>query len=220
MKTLQRFPLLAAIAIGAALTGQPLAAERGPWQVRLAGIATEPGGGSGSSAVELESGFGFAAGFNYRASERFGLELAVIEGVESDVRLSGPAAEVISGIGGYGFTAVSAGLNLHFASSDRLDVYAGPLLAWVTYSNLDVRLAFGGSAPNGGGTRITIPVVRLESDLALGAVLGVDAPFGSGGWALNSSIRWLETGISGSDLDFGEIDFDPLIVGLGFSYRF
>jgi hypothetical protein len=41
----------------------------------------------------------------------------------------------------------------------------------------------------------------------------MDIPFGKGKWAFSSSVRFMKTAFEGTDLD-------PVIVTVGFAYRF
>ena len=68
---------------------------------------------------------------------------------------------------------------------------------------------------------VSIPKIKLKSELVVGAVVGVDVPIGQGNWIFNAHARYLhasaepDLGISGLDLDFR-----PLLLGLGFGYMF
>jgi hypothetical protein len=78
-----------------------------------------------------------------------------------------------------------------------------PTFSLVRY--LDIETATGGRSAGAS--------VGTDSDAALGVALGLDVPFGRGRWALSTGLRYMETRTGGTDLD-------PVIVTLGFAYRF
>ncbi len=109
---------------------------------------------------------------------------------------------------------LSLGLDVHLTPGRRADLYLGPVLAYVLYSDptfraLDETLR-----------------VSIDDDFAWGGVVGLDVPFGDRGWHFSGSIRYLraEADATARD-DEGEagtasLDFDPLAVAVGFGYRF
>lgn len=226
----------------AVLSSLPAAAteERSGWSLRFNGIATDPGGGSDGSRsgneqvnIRFDSGFGVAGSAEYRWSTRFGVELGALGGVESDVRFGptvGPeAGSTFGSVGALSYSALTAGLNIHLTPAKRVEIYAGPILARIVYSDFQVNFGLGldiGFGLDGLTVQvdetINLPaVIEIDDDLALGAVVGLDAPLGTGGWSFNGAIKYLDTGAEGSlGGSVSEFGFDPLILGIGFGYRF
>lgn len=167
-----------------------------------------------------DAGFGFSLVGEYRVSDRLGVELGA-QWSENDLelRLTGET------FCGSTFCTVTAsdstrpltlglGLDIHLSPGRRADLYVGPVLAYVLYSDPTFR-ALGETLR-----------ASIDNELAWGGVVGLDVPFGNRGWHFSSSIRYLqaEADVTARD-DEGEagaasLDFDPLAVAIGFGYRF
>ena len=78
------------------------------------------------------------------------------------------------------------------------------------------------------GVQVSDPfgqVLSLNDDLAYGLVLGVDVLMGESAWFFNGGLKYLMASAQLTDQDDPddgsiEIDFDPLMVFLGFGYGF
>lgn len=93
---------------------------------------------------------------------------------------------------------------VHFPVGRQTDIYVAPTIGHVTYHN--ARMSLG---PWKASTD-----VEIGSDTALGATVGLDIDIGQRRkWALSTGLRYLETSADGTAVD-------PLIVTLGFAYRF
>ncbi len=55
--------------------------------------------------------------------------------------------------------------------------------------------------------------MSVDSDVGIGAALGLDVPIGKGKWAFSTGLRYIKTQAE-------EVDIDPVIVTIGFAYRF
>ena len=109
------------------------------------------------------------------------------------------------------FVPLTLGLNYHFSSGSRVDFYAGPFLALVRYGDVDVE-----SGTSGVFTREAV-----DTDTGWGVIVGLDVPLRSGNWLLQSNLRYIQTKMKGTTGDDPfEGDFDPLILSIGFGYRF
>jgi outer membrane protein W len=108
-------------------------------------------------------------------------------------------------IGEIDFTPLFVGVNFHLTPARPLDVYLGPFLAWVTYGDLE----FDDES------------ISIDDDFAIGAVAGVDVPFGRGRWCFSGALRYLGTEADpGSGPDDHPLDVNPWIVHAGVGYRF
>jgi len=189
------------IATPAILAGGP------SWTLRFHGAIVDSSGGGDPGFADglvsrVDGGGGFGIGVEVRLSDRLGLELSTLyAGLEVSMQLSAKAAtaETVA----LGIVPVSFGLPIHLPTGDRLDLFVAPALSIVSYR--DVRATVG---PFSTGTS-----VNVDSDLGFGAALGLDVPFGKGKWAFSSGLRYIKTA---SD----ETDIDPVIVTIGFAYRF
>ena len=126
------------------------------------------------------------------------------------VRVSGPDGDSA----GHDYTVFRpflVGLNYHLTPSSRADLYLGPLVSYVFYE--DIMLQYGSEDA----------LFEIDDDFAFGAALGLDLYVGAEGhWSLNASLRYLETSVGGVENgeEPFELDYDPLILGFGFGYRF
>ena len=188
------------------------------WRLRADFYWVDPDGESSEVAADgvrvvtdASSSFGMGVTAEYRFSRRLGTEFGFLGAAEVDfeVRQSVPGGSVVTLMDTTTFVPYFAGLNLHLTPGKKVDLYLGALLAYITYSDL----------------RITSPPgevrVGVDTDIAPGVVLGLDVPVKERGWFFNASIRYMNAEFSGNVVgDRERVDFDPLIVGLGFGYRF
>ena len=215
--------------VAAALLGVLLAAaasatapEQG-WRLRVNGYwidssegRASPGNTGYRSRVENSAAAGGGVAGEYRFGPRLGLELGALGGADNDYTLAFDAG-AIAVTDTMAFGAVCAGLNIHLTPGKKADLYAGPFVAHVTYSDILVGVApgFAGSV-----------AVNFANEIALGASIGVDVPISQSHWIFNAGVKYLaaspetslEWGAVGSRRESASID--PLMVGVGFGYRF
>ena len=200
------------------LVASPVASAEEGWRLRTNFYWVDPDGQSTEVEpdgvrvfTDASSSFGFGVTAEYRFSRRLGTEFGFLgaTAVDFEVRQQLPAGPVITFLDTTTFAPYFAGVNVHLTPGKKTDVYLGALLAYVTYTDLRI------TAPPGSVQ------VGLDSDYAPGVVLGLDVPVKDRGWFFNASIRYLVADFSTSIGGAREsVDFDPLIVGVGFGYRF
>jgi outer membrane protein W len=200
------------------LSSSSVAVAQEGWRLRANFYWVDPDGRStevdenGVRVItDASSSFGFGVTAEYRFSQRLGTELGFLgaSAVDFEVRQQLPAGPVITLIDTTTFAPYFAGLNVHLTPGKQADVYLGALLAYVTYTDLRI------TAPPGSVR------VGLDRDLAPGVVVGLDVPVKERGWFFNASLRYMVADLSGAIEETREsVDFDPLIVGVGFGYRF
>jgi outer membrane protein W len=209
------------VALAVALATLPVtaSADDGPWQIRLAVVSMNPGGssvvvpGTGEEfSYDSGSGVGFALDLEYRVSRRLGIDFGVISASPSINATVGAQPLSVSASGDLRVTPVFAALDIHLISDRRVDVFIGPMLAYVRYNSFDLVAGPGLREEFEGG-----------SDFAVGGVLGLDVGLGGGGWSLNAAIRYLDTTLETSPNEGGDVgvtDIDPTIFSIGVGYRF
>lgn len=215
------FTLLGFQAVGfvlLTLVTSPVAGADEGWRLRVNGYWVDPDGRStevepdGVRVVtEASSSLGFGVAAEYRFSRRLGTEFGFLgaTAVDFEVHQQLPAGPTITFLDTTTFVPYFAGVNVHLTPGKKTDVYVGALLAYVTYTDLQI------TAPPGSVR------VGLDSDIAPGVLLGLDVPVKDRGWFFNASIRYMVADFSTSRGEIREsVDFDPLIVGVGFGYRF
>ena len=205
-----------------ALMAQPTVAQEDGWQLRFGGVWIDPDvsfsdvdsdGDRVNAGADSEIGFGLA--LERRFSPRLGLELGALYAAPDltlDANLAnGARFNVVDSVS---FTAITAGLNIHLTPDKAVDLYVGPLLGYALFGDVGFRVQAAGQT-------LTSDFSSAD-DFALGAQIGADIPFGDGPWSLNLAARYLDASLEVTD-DEGEktdLGFDPLVLSVGFGYRF
>lgn len=216
--------LLLALAAGAAAP----AAAQGEWQLKLSGVYAESTSGGGS-----EGSLGAGLAIEYRASPRLGIEVG---GLTADLDSESPID--FFGIGNLTVESevpirpVLARLNFHLTPDRRAEVYLGPVAGYVFVDDLTLRITV--DFPPFPRTSETIDF-RTEDQFTWGAHAGVDVRLGAPGSRsfLTAGVTWLDLPIEvrlpppdpaagDNTIDFDPVrgDLDPLVVSVGYSYRF
>jgi len=190
----------------------------GPWQLRVAALSMDP---TGNTVVVEETGeripygtdngYGFGIDLEYRASRRLGIDVGVLS-ASPGVEMSLDAEPLnLSATSNVTITPLYAALNIHLTPDGPLDLYIGPLVAYVFYQDF--------SLIAGPGLREDF---SIRNGFGFGAVLGLDIGLGNAGWSLNTAIRYLDTTLEATSADggVGRTDIDPIIVSIGAGYRF
>jgi outer membrane protein W len=195
------------------------AAGASPWILRLYGAGADSSGDSimtgpvRSDPSDLLSPFvttkrtigdgnGFGLGLERLVGARLGVELDALFLDLDGNRVFDFGDDWTMTNPGVGMDAVSLGLNYHLTPDKMIDVFVGPFVSAVDYSD--------------SGFNVDEP--KFGSEIGVGAKLGADFYFGSQSpWALSTSIRYLAA--SAGD-DANEFDVDPLIGTIGIGYRF
>jgi outer membrane protein W len=182
-------------------------AKDSSWTLRFHGAIVDSSGGSRTSIGDgidnsVEAGGGFGIGAEYRLTRRYGLEFSTLfAGLEIKNSVGGGSG-VVNDLE-LTMMPLTLAFPFHFNAGGRADLFVAPTFSIVRY--VDIHTSFNGTGVESG--------VDVDSDAALGAALGVDVPFGKGKWAFSSSLRYMSTG-------FEDTDVNPVIVTVGFAYRF
>ncbi|MCP4203174.1 MAG: porin family protein [bacterium] len=150
----------------------------------------------------IGDGTGFGLGLERLINDRYGVELDALFIDLDGNRIFDMGDEWTMSNPGVGFDAISVGLNVHLTPEKLYDVFIGPFVSNVSYSD--------------GGFNVTEP--DFGSEVGIGAKIGADWYFGGQSkWALATAIRYLP--IKAGD-DDNEFDVDPLIGTVGLGVRF
>jgi outer membrane protein len=203
LRGMRRRSLAAALAFGAAAAfAVPSVAQERPYDFKLFGNAARiaPQGDSAlpgvASSVEASSETGLEIGGEWRASERFGLEVAYLD-AEHDVKADGTA------IGTIDLRPWTVTANFHLVSNDTMHWYIGPSVSYINWS--DIRL-------NGGGS------LGVDGETAYGVSTGLDIDVGEN-FAVLLGLRWLDASVDSDSLP-NEVSVDPLTARVGVAFRF
>jgi len=214
-----RARVTAYLALATALAApQALASEiEHPWQLRLAFISmdsdanfAEIDGSAEGIVVSTGIGGGLSLDMEYRPSRRLGLDsgiLAASPSIGTQIEIGRNGVSVSSGIT---VVPITIGLNVHLTPDGRVDVYLGPVVAYVAYNSFELNVGPG-----------IHEAFDTGNDLGFGGNLGVDVFLGKGRWSLNATLKYIESTLEAApnDGDTGTIDFDPMIFGVGVGFR-
>ena len=198
----------------------PITADAGdgPWQLRISGLSMNP---TGDTVVVPDTGeripfnagngYGFGIDLEYRASRRLGIDFGILTATPViDVLID--EVGVISASAQPRITPLYAGLNVHLTPDSQVDLYFGPMLAYVIYSSFDL---------------VVDPWFLTEgfvtqNDFGIGVNLGLDIRLGDAGWLFTAAFKFLDTTLVASppDESIGRTDIDPMILSIGVGYRF
>ncbi|MEO1368344.1 MAG: outer membrane beta-barrel protein [Acidobacteriota bacterium] len=194
----------------------PAAADDDPWRLRVNANATWVG--IDEDDIQTGGELGVSVSAERRFSPLLGLEFGVLYGESSSSFTPDVLQDVfIRQESEVDFTALTAALNFHVTPGRSVDLYLGPVVALFD---------FGDAAITDARTLTGLPTQVLSrfsdgsEELALGAQVGADIGFGTGPWSLNVSAKYFDTSYELEAFEGFEVDFEPVIVGVGFSYRF
>lgn len=151
--------------------------------------------GGVTEAVKASDEMGWQLGAEFR-SGMLGLAL---DYMKSKHDLS---AETVGLLGNTSFSPISASLHYHIPGA-MLDLYGGPTLSWVNWSDLEL---------SGGGSQ------KLDATFGYGLTIGADLPL-STGLAVGGSLRWMRLDAK-AESGGEKVAVDPLISNLSLSFRF
>ncbi len=214
-KTMRWTLLGALLVVVSAASATAAESDDGRWRLRVGLVAMDSpstsvdvGGPGAHVSVDTEVGGGLGVDLEYRVSDRLGIDVGVLSAAPSigaHIDIGHGRVRLASGVT---VTPITAGLNVHLTPGSRADVYVGPLLAYITYSGAEITIGPGVEQSVGG-----------SHDAGIGANLGVDVGLGNGRWSLGGSLRYIQTADTAPG-EHGSLGFDPVILSVGFGYRF
>lgn len=166
------------------------------------------------SGGEIHAGgnaaLGIAAAIEYRWTDMVGFEAGNVLAQSPDVddRTNGNNDEIGEGPV---FLATQAGVNFHLVSTNNVDFYVGPRVAYLVFDDFDLDI-------DGEETEF-----EVDNEFAWGAAMGLSYRFGDSRWALLAEATYLDVDMTISEQGAANVattSFDPLMVNLGVSYRF
>lgn len=222
MKTLRNhIPLVLMVILTiAAISSFPRIAkaeEPSRWQIKTGVVLVDadepfsvdkPSGGQVSAGGNAELGVALAV--EYQWSELIGIEVGIAYAKSPDVddTVNGNNDEIGEGPG---FLPLSTGVNFHLVSSENIDFYVGPRIAYVMFGDFELDI-------DGQNTEF-----EVDDELAWGATMGLNYRFGDSRWSLLAEATYLDVDMTISEEGVENpttSSFDPLMVNLGLSYRF
>ena len=161
--------------------------------------------------VDLDSGFLAGLGFGYRYNPSLSVELSW-EYRTNDSETTLADGDLFDD-GNYASNTFYLNGYYHFQTENRWTPYLGLGLGWI--QEIDIDLERGGTEQSYSG----------DGDIGLQAMLGLEYELNSN-WKFNTELRYSRFSsidLEGEDGATGRIDdleYDPLTVGVGFSYYF
>ena len=188
------------------------------WWLRVDGVWVEPGVQQNDGDFDVEGEAGVSVALERRISPRLGVELGALR-TSSSFGLSSQVLDNLffSTDRETDIDLFTLGLNVHLLPNSDTNLYIGPILGYFNYRDIIFR-----------DTLITDQTIRTlsgeaedDEDFALGAQIGADIPLGDSRWGLHLSARYFDSEL---EVAVGEdsvtYDFEPVIVGVGFSWSF
>lgn len=222
---MSRPTLALAVLISLVVASPGLSAEEG-WRLRFFGFYMETGDtptivDSGGTALSSDNGYGAGIGASaeYRLNPRLGLGLGLARADHGDFFPDlAPLGATVEATSTMHVNIVTAGLNVHLRPESSVDIYFGTHLALVDYGSFDIRVEPMGQGPGGPSRRGSVSV---DTDLGFGLELGLDLPLDEN-WIFHANLRYLLTSIEGGGVGatMESVDYDPLLIGVGFGFRF
>lgn len=226
------FVLLIGLAcLASGLLAMPATAGDGQWHLRAHAVWVHPDLSWYMSpvpgevvSVDADDAWGLGVSGEYQVSDLLGVDLGVLRAVP-DLEISVEDAFLgmsVSATDGMTMTPLSIGLNFHLTPNQRFDLYLGPFLAYVLYSDLEWRV---NETIEVGGVPVVIDEtlrMSVANDLAYGAIAGVDIPIGYRGWYISGTLKYMatEVDITDPDGDSENLSLDPIILAIGVRYSF
>lgn len=226
-----RVLLIGLACLAAGLFAMPATAGDGQWHLRAHAVSVHPDLSWRMSpvpgevvSVDADDAWGLGISGEYQVSDLLGVDLGVLRAVP-DLQVGVDDAFLdlsVSATDGMTMTPLSIGLNFHLTPKQRFDLYLGPFLAYVLYSDLEWRV---NETIEVGGVPVVIDEtlrMAVANDLAYGAVAGADIPIGSRGWYISGTLKYMatEVDITDPDGDSENLSLDPIIVAVGMRYSF
>ncbi len=192
------------------------------WNVRIAGVwvaldgetRVDQGGGQ-TIETSADDTLGLGLSVEYGISDRVGVEVGYLGAAESEfgLVLQVPGGPVLRLSDDLGFSMIDASVNIRLTSGERTEIYVGPVIAQASFDDLRFE-ALGDVAR-----------IAVDDETGFGLVAGVDVDLGEGGWFFSGRLKYIDMEINGRDKDDPsdpgvDIDFDPLMVSVGFGVRF
>ncbi len=217
------------LGLATVLGATPAHAQEWGWQLRVTGVVMETSGDTRVSsgldgagvATNSSTGAGLGIAFERRINQRWGLDLA-LAGAAPEVNLRTGVFPDGAGTAGEVFfvTPFTVGFNYHITPGQPVDVYFGPLVAVVHYSEIDFDLGVWNHWFESGSS---VEIVE-DTDFTWGAQLGAGLRFGEGRWSLEVGVKYIKSSYQldrhGDEDPMLTVSFDPTVWSLGFGYRF
>lgn len=201
----------------AAAPGIAYSQEKSPWSVKAYGVfgsANESFSADRADGGRAEAGgdgiLGIGGAIEYRLSDLIGLELAGSFSKVPDIDFESNSTTTEVGEGPE-YAPIQLGVNFHFMTSDKLDVYAGPRIAYAAFGDFDIDVD---------GQRLNYEV---DDEFGVGALAGVSYRIGNGPVALTAEVSYysVEMNVTETGSNTTEsLDFDPVAANLGITYQF
>ncbi len=181
---------------------------------------------SEQATIEADAALGFGIGYEYMFTDLVGIDFN-LNYAKHDVDAEGTDTVTIPGdpplvfvdtfdenIGDTSLMPITVGVNFHVYQSDAMDFYLGPFVGYIMYDDLELNNVEPGESNS----------LSLCDDFGYGVAFGIDVPFGSKGWMFSSVLKYMQTKAEidepGTPVDALEIDINPVILQVGFGYKF
>ncbi len=210
------------LALALLVSTSAVRAQEPDWTVRLYGFFMATGDAprvTSDAGTLLTSdntdGAGAGVSAEYRLSSRFGIELSAWVADHGDFRATPASGVAVDATDTMTNSSLGAALNYHLTPGSTADLHVGLVVARIAYDDLTLT-----ERSSTGMTTVTR--ASIDADLALGLHVGLDLALPNSKWILYADLRYMASTIDGETSGgmMSPVDYDPLLVGLGFGYRF
>ena len=213
---------LIALALAVVVVG-PAMAEKGDQKVRFGVQMLNPMGdytesdGFETFELEADSAIGPFVEYERMVSDKAGIFANIsLQNHDIDAEVSeispGGFSESAT-IGDVDVMPIEVGANFYVVQNDSLELFLGPKIAYVMFSDVELDPAF-----------VVIPdptKIPTEDTFAFGVNFGLDVPLGGGAWVFSTGLQYLKFSLETDEgVDSVDVDIDPFVIRAGVGRRF
>ncbi len=188
--------------------------------------------------VEADAAMTFFFGYEYMVTDIIGIDANLSFGkhdIDAEEKLgltweaegTGDYEDIIKYSGDMTMMPITVGVNFHVMQKEKVDLYVGPFLGYVTYGDIKLdkithNITVTGLDPDPITATYSESVsekVKVKSDFGFGAVVGMDVPFGNN-WMFNAALKYFQTKAKTDETNPVEIDMNPWVIQIGVGYQF
>lgn len=195
------------------------AGAEGSWRLQANYLAIDDGPYDGDhdlGAIQAFTSIGhddsFGLSLERRFTDRLGLQLSAFAAKPTFglAIVDTAGGQTRGGVDTLDLFTLTLGLTLHLTPNHRADVYVEPLVGMMNVEDMSFTDA---------GETLDL---EAEDEMVVGLALGVAVPIKGSAWSFQANLRYLDFGfdLTAEDGAKLQIDYEPIVAGLGVGFRF